>query len=55
MNLIVHQMMQFQVMHVSDRNRAVEKLSRPSVTEPYLPVTGQRNPFPELPVLSVVR
>ena len=34
MDLIVHQMVQFQVMHVPNGNRAVKKFSRPAVPQP---------------------
>ena len=53
MDLIVYQMMQLQIMHMPDRNGAVEVLARPSVAQSYLAVARQRNAFPYLAVLSV--
>ena len=54
MDLIVYQMMQFQIMHVSDRNRRIEILACPSVTQPYLTITGNLHTFPYLAVFSVI-
>ncbi len=54
MNLIVYQMMQLQVMHVSDCGRAVKRLTCPTVTELNLSVAADRNALPERPVISVI-
>ncbi|GFI65631.1 hypothetical protein IMSAG185_01234 [Lachnospiraceae bacterium] len=53
MDLVVHQMMQFQVMHVTDGDRAVKILARSSVAQTHLSVTGDGNALPELSVISV--
>ena len=54
MDLVIHQMVQLQIMHVPDRDRAVKILARPSVTKPYLAVTRDRNPFPYGPAVLVL-
>ena len=55
MNLIINQMMQFQVVHVSDGNRAVEILAGTSIAQTNLAVSGYRNALPQFSVLSIVR
>ena len=50
MDLIINQMMQLQVMHVSDCGRAIEELSGTSVTELNLTVSGDRNSLPQCSV-----
>ena len=54
MDLIIYQMMEFQVMHVANGNRAVEELTGTSVTESYLTISGDRNALPECSVVSVI-
>ena len=53
MDLIVYQMMQLQIMHMTDRNRTVKILAGSSVAQSYLTITGDRNTLPELAVISV--
>ena len=53
-DLIVYQVMQFQVMHVSDGYRAVEILTGTTVTKSYLTISGKGNSFPKLAVISVL-
>ena len=55
MDLIVYQMVQLQIVHVSDGNRAVEIFSCTAVTQTHLTVSGDRHAFPEFSVLTVVR
>ena len=50
MDLIVNQMMQLKIMHVSDRNRAVEILSGTSVAETHFTVSGNGHTLPKLSV-----
>ena len=54
MDLIIYQMMQFQVVHVTDSYRAVEVLSCTSVTKSYLTISGNRNALPECSVSFVL-
>src|SRR5699024_8925456 len=54
MDLVINKVVQFQVMHVSDRNRAVEVLTCTSVSQAYFTVSGNRHAFPQLSVLPVV-
>ena len=54
MDLIVYQMMQFQVVHVTDSYRAVKVLSCTSVTKSYLTVSGDRNALPECSVSFIL-
>ena len=51
MDLIIYQMMQFQVMHVSDGYCAVEVFAGTSITKTYFTITADRYAFPELSVL----
>ena len=53
MNLIVNQMMQLQIMHVSDRNRAVEIFAGTSVAKPYFTVAAERNSLPQFSVVQM--
>jgi len=53
MDLIVNQVMQFQVVHVSDGYRAVEVLTGTSITQSYLTVSSKRNALPEFSVLQM--
>ena len=53
MDLIVNQMVQFQVVHVSDGNRAVKELAGTSVAQAHFSVPADRNTFPQFPVLKV--
>ena len=54
MDLIIYQMMQLQVVHVTDRYRAVEVLACSSVTKSYLTVSGDRNALPECSVSFIL-
>ena len=54
MDLIVNQVMQFQVVHVSDRSRAIEVFACTSVAELYLTGTADRNALPESTVIKVL-
>ena len=54
MNLIIYQVMQLQVMHVTDGYSAVKVLACTSVTQPHLTVSGNRNALPELSVFTVL-
>ena len=54
MDLIVYQMVQFQVMHVSDGYRAVEELTRSAVAQTNLTVAADRNTFPQSAVCLVL-
>ena len=54
MDLIVNQMMQFQVVHVTDSGRTVKRLSCTSVTKLYLTISGDRNTFPECSVIFIL-
>ena len=47
MDLVVYQMMQFQVMHVSDCYRTVKVFTGTSVTKANLTVSGNRNALPQ--------
>ena len=53
MDLIINQMMQFQVMHVSDCYTTVEVFTCTSVTELYFTISGNRNTFPQFSVIFV--
>ena len=53
MNLIVNQVMELQIVHVSDGNRAVKELAGPAVAQSYLAVSSQRHALPELSVLQM--
>ena len=53
MDLIVNQVMQLQVMHVTDGYRAVEVLAGTSVTQSYLTIAAERNALPQLTVLQM--
>ena len=53
MDLIVNQVMQLQVMHVTDGYRAVEVLAGTSVTQSYFTVAAERNALPQLTVLQM--
>src|SRR5699024_7755554 len=50
MDLIIYQVMEFQVMHVSDSYRTVKILSCTSVSQSYLSVSGNGNSLPQLSV-----
>ena len=54
MDLIVYQMMEFEVMHVADGDRVVKQLTGASVSEPDLAVSGDRNALPQFSVRTVV-
>ena len=54
MNLIVNQMMQLQIMHVSDRNRTVEILTGTSIAESYFTVTAERYTLPQFSVIQML-
>ena len=54
MDLIVHQMMQLEVMHVSDGNGSVKQLSGASVANRNLTVRIQRNALPDCPMFAVI-
>ena len=51
MDLIVNQMVQLQVVHVSDGNSAVEIFAGTSVSQADLAVTADGHTLPKLPVL----
>ena len=51
MDLIIYQMMQFQVMHVSDSYCAIKVFAGTSITETYFTVTADRYAFPKLSML----
>ena len=53
MDLVVDQVMELEVVHVADRDRIVEQFTCPSVSEPHLAVSVDRNAFPELSVRAV--
>ena len=53
MNLIVYQVVQLQIVHVSDGYRAVEIFAGTSVSQSYLTVSGNRNTLPQLSVSLV--
>ena len=53
MNLIVNQMMQLQIVHVTDRYRTVKELSGTSVSQPHLTVSGNGNTLPQGSVIPV--
>src|SRR5699024_4076742 len=53
-DLIIYQMMEFQVMHVSDGYRAVEVFSCTSVSQSYLSISGNRNSLPQFSVSLVL-
>ena len=53
MDLIVNQVMQLQVVHVTDGYRAVKVLAGTSVTQSYLTVAAERNALPQLTVLQM--
>ncbi len=50
MDLIIYQMMQFQVVHVSDCNRAVEVFAGTSISQADFTVASDRNALPEFSV-----
>ena len=54
MDLIVNQVMQFQIVHVTDGYRAVEIFTCTSVTETHFTVSGDRNTFPQCSVCFVL-
>ena len=54
MDLVVYQMVKFQVMHVSDGNRGIEELTRTSVAQADLTVSRDRHALPELSVIPVL-
>ncbi len=53
MDLVIYQVMELEVVHVSDRDRAVKRLAGPAVTELDLAVGRDGNAFPEFPVAAV--
>ena len=54
MNLIVYQVMQFQVMHVSDCRSSIERLTGTSVAELYLTVSCDINTLPQFSVIQML-
>ena len=54
MDLIINQMVKFQVVHVTDGNGSVEILTGTSVTETNLTVCINGNSFPKLTVISIL-
>ena len=54
MDLIINQVMQFQVVHVSDRSRTIEVFTCTSVAELYFTGTADRNAFPESTMVKVL-
>ena len=52
-DLIVNQVMQLQIVHVSDGYRAVEELAGAAVAQSDLSVSAQRHSLPELSVLQM--
>lgn len=53
MDLIVNQMVQFQVVHVSDGYRTVKIFTGTSISQSYFSVSGKRNALPKLSVSLV--
>ena len=53
MDLIINQVMQLQVMHVSDCNWAIKVLTSSAVTKLYLTITTDWYTFPKLSMLLV--
>ena len=53
MNLIVHQMVQLQIMHVTNRNWTVKIFPCTPVPQAHLSVTVNLNPLPQLPVFQM--
>ena len=53
MDLIVNQIVQLQVVHVSDGNSAVKVLAGTSVSQADLTVTADGHTLPKLPVLQM--
>ena len=54
MDLIIYQMMELQVVHVSDGDRRIEILTRSAIPQSHLAVSGDRHALPQLSVLSVL-
>ena len=54
MDLIVYQMVELEVVHVSDGDRAVKRFSCTSVTKLDLAVRRDRNALPQFPVIAVL-
>ena len=54
MDLIINQVMQLQVVHVSDRSRTIEVFTCTSVAELYFTGTADRNAFPESTMVKVL-
>ena len=53
MDLVVYQVVQLQIMHVSDGNGAVEELAGPPVAQAHLTVAADGHTLPELAVFQV--
>ena len=54
MDLIVYQMVELEVMHVTNGNRRIEVLTGTSVTKLNLTIRTNRNTFPELSVVIII-
>ena len=54
MDLVVYQVMQLEVMHVSDGDRVVEEFACAAVLQPYLTVSVDGNALPEFSVITVL-
>ena len=54
MNLIINQVMEFQVVHVPNRNRAVKLFAGTSVTQTYFTGTVDWNAFPLFTVIHML-
>ena len=54
MNLIIYQMMELQVMHVSNSYRAVKIFSGTAITQADLSISGNRYALPEFSVSSIL-
>ena len=50
MDLIINQVMQFQIVHVTDSYRTVKILACTSVTKTHFTVSGDRNTLPQCSV-----
>ena len=54
MDLIVYQMMELQVVHMSDGDRRIEILACSAIPQSHLAVSGDRYALPQLSVFSVL-
>ncbi len=54
MDLVIHQVVKLQIIHMSDRGRTVERLTGAAVPQLNLAVPADRNSLPQIPVIPVV-